>query len=261
MTELFGDQPKETTQPEVKINEDGSVVIGDKFYKDQAALAEAYAHANAHIAQIQSENKAFREKLEGAKSTEEMFAEFDKRLQQPQRQPESNVENTGQEGAKTLSQEEIDALVESKVKAQLEAARGNQEVETRAQKMADNAKKLRNFLIESMGSVEEAQKAWEDYKRSPSYDKELAEQQMFRSPEDLATVILAKAGKPKTVDFSQVPVERRPVTDTPVRTPGWSHYKKLMIEKPSVYWSPSVQQELREATQQWRSAGKNFYEN
>jgi hypothetical protein len=258
MTEMFGDNDQQP-KVEIKVNEDGSFVVGDKFFKDAHALAEAKAHADAHIKQIQNENKVFRDKVDGARSTEELFAEFERKIT-PHRETQVEQQEQHRE-TQAIDQEKLEELINQKVQERIAGIKNDSDIQTKAQALAQNAKKVRETLIRELGSEQEARQAWEAYKASPGFDSALAEQQMFKTPEDLATVVLARVGKPKLVDFSNTKPDLRTEARSPVTQPGWSHYKKLMLETPKEYYSPKVQVELKQATEAWRSAGKDFYSN
>lgn len=265
MTELFN------KDQEVKIEEgeDGSIKIGETHYKDKEAAFKGKAEADKHIAITQAENKELRAELDSVKkeqgtALQSLLEKMDAtQVKDQERVNEYDDLNEGLSQRKEPSQqydpETLRKVVQAEVKETISIH--DQELQVRNIQMVKEANldQIRKDLIEKCGSKEEAKAAWEDYQTSPSFDPEIYEMQVLKTPDAIVDAIAPK----QTVNFGKGNIPTTGFssdTDSKVGPRGRSYWAKLMKEKghhgKGGYYSVELQRQMKD---DYATLGKDKY--
>ena len=222
-----------------------SEYVGDgKKFRDTKELARAKAEADAHIARVEAENQAFRERLQQTKSIEELMTELDERAN---RRPEGNnhvPEPAPAPADNGISADDLDRLLEEKL--------------TKRQK-EDRAKTNETWVMQQLTS-----------KFGQNYGERVraAAAELGLSKEDVTTLAREKPKAfLKLVDDNQPQDQRgnfsppsnrvNTQADGPSGARNYKFYSNIRKTDPKTYQSGRVQQEMhREAIKQ----GAAFYD-
>lgn len=264
MTDLFNgvdtntESKKEVNTPEVNKNEDGSIVIGDKFYKDVDALINSKVASDEHINLIQNENKVHKEEINtlrtDSKSANELGMNLEERIKQLKKssgnddlEPEYDV-NDHKQSPPAFDREAIIKDIKSEL----------QQDQTKQIELMENTRRIERQLVEDYGNEDLARKAFKAYKDSDIYDQDVVDSYTRTKPESLVKLIETVAPV-KVVSFGKTPTIRRSSNTSITNIKGWSHYKKIMIEQPNKYKSVELQRELKDAIGASKAASIDFY--
>lgn len=240
--ELFGGDD-ETIDP----NRDYlSEYVGEgKKFASAKELARAKAESDAHIARIEAENKAYREKMMQSKSVEDLMDQINERLSTNRQDPPNHGgENEPEKTGTSVSPDDLDAMISEKL--------------TQKQK-ADQEKANTNWVMSQL-----QQKYGADYGKRV----QAAAQDLGMTKEDMT---LLAAQKPKA--FMKLVTDSQPTgnqrtfntPDNRVNTQvgntsgvkNYAYYRNLRKSDPKTYQSARIQDEMhREAIKQ----GAAFFE-
>lgn len=238
MADFFG----ETDDNEVDPNKDylAELVGEGKKFKDERELARAKAEADAHIRRIEAENQAFREKLQQAKSVEELMDQL--KIQQPiQRQdpPNHGGENVPGNAGTSVSAEDLDKLITEKLTAK---------------QQADQAKANQNWVLAQL-----QQRFGSEYGKrvqQVAADLGLSKEDMsaLASEKPKAFMKLVDDNQPQQPQRGFSPPDTRVNTQAgnqPSGVRNYAFYQALKKSDPKLYQSARVQTEMhREAIKQ-----------
>ena len=249
MTEqLFND-----VQTEAKIveGEDGSIKIGETFYKDKDAAFKGKAEADKHIAITQAENKELRDRVKTLEDTQstaltKLLERVDEQTTQTKgRQGEEDY--SYQEATTDTAQidpEEVRRLVQEQVKSNLDNYDQTRQVQETAETKASNLVKIRESLVEKCGSSEEAKIAWETYVAKPKFDQEIYEMQILRDPDAIVDAIAPTT--PVSFGQANLPTSAYTGSSEGIRGPKpRSYWGKMMKENSRKYYSVENQRQMK----------------
>ena len=246
----------------IKMNEDGSVQIGETFYKTVDDALQGKLKADEHINIIQVENKELRdkntellEKQGGAMSS--LLERMDERKKRQEEAVHVNDEGYQYEefeqtpakssNPNTLTGGQVEEITQSTVQKMLNDQEQERLVKDIEGKFDDNRQIIRKQLTERLGSEEEASAAWQTYKQSPAFDEEIYKLQVLKRPEELLDRIAPpKQTGQQSTDFRTVSSMPGGTTIAPGQVPASkpqkrSYYSKMMLEKERDYWKPETQ--------------------
>lgn len=249
MTEtLFNDVQTETKIVEA---EDGSIKIGETFYKSKEEAFKGKAEADKHIAITQAENKELRDQVKTLQDSQ--GTALQKLLEKVDEQTKTQSRSQGDEDysyreptTDTVQSdpEEIKRLVQEQVKSNLDVydqARSTQEL---ANKKEENLLKIREALIKKCGSKEGAKAAWEAYVSDPSFDNEIYELEVVKQPDKLVEAI--NPVTPVSFGNTNIPTSQYVGSSSTYAGPKpRSYYAKIMKESPRQYREPDLQRQMK----------------
>ena len=250
MTELFKDQDLEVKVVE---GEDGSIKIGETFYKDKEAAFKGKAEADKHIAITQAENKELRDEVKTLKDTqgtalEKLLERVD--AQQNKQDKDDRGDDYNDPYREKVSdtvqidQTEVKRLVQEQVRDNLSEYDQERQKTEDAARTTRNLNQIREELVKKCGSVEEAKVAWEQYISDSKFNREIYDLQVSQAPEALVEAIVPKAA----VSFGQanLPSSRMPGSDGKTHSPRmWSYWSKMMMENERKYYSVENQRQMK----------------
>lgn len=250
------DQLFSETDVETKIveGEDGSIKIGETFYKDKDAAFKGKAEADKHIAITQAENKELRDELRSLKENQgtalQRLLEKVDSQQTKQGEDYRGDEDDGSYHSEItpdtvqIDPKAIQRLVQEQVKDNLSEYDQQRQEAVEAEKTTRNLAKIKEGLVEKCGSVEEAKIAWEAYTSGPKFDQEIYNMQVTKTPEALVEAIAPQTA----VSFGNTNISSSgiPRSDGTGRGPKpRSYWSELMKKNSRQYYSVENQRQMK----------------
>ncbi len=201
-------------------------LVGDgKKFKDVESLAKGKAASDAHIVNLETQNRELMEELQKRTKAEEQVNRL---------LAESQAKETSGEGrtSPSINKEELAELVRNTVQ------NTNNEAKAEA-----NLQKANDHLVKLYG--EKASEVFKNKARELGLQSDFLEDVARKSPEAFMNILGISAsgtsaptvtkGSVNTESLSHQNEGSAPSTGT------WAHYEKLRRDKPSEYWTPKVQ--------------------
>lgn len=215
---------------------------GRKF-RDTKELARAKAEADAHIARVEAENQAFREKLQQTKSIEELMTELDERAN---RRPEggNHTPEPAPAPAESISADDLDRMLEEKL--------------TKRQK-EDRAKQNETWVMQQL--TNKFGQNYGERVRAVAAELGLSKDDVTNlareKPKAFLKIVDDNQPQGQRGNFSPPNNRVNTQADGPSGAKNYAYYRNLRKEDPKLYQSARVQQEMhREAMKQ----GAAFYD-
>lgn len=197
-----------------------------KKYANAEELAKSRAHADAHIARIEDEQKRLREELATRLSYQDFLDQIKSMPLNSQQTPPAD----DQPGDKSvLKPEEIERLVDQRLQTAEANRTANQNINTVVTK-----------LQEVYGPN------YAQHLKRQAAELGMSEQEVNtlagRNPK--ALLKLLDVGEQKHTNIFQAPPRTQSTTLPSTQKRGDSYYEKIRKEDPNLYWTPQVQNEL-----------------
>lgn len=225
-------------------------LVGEgKKFKDYESLAKGKLESDRHISNLEAELQGIRKELKTRLSIEEALERIEAQRNQDDDSSQPNREGEPPEGSddiKSLSPEEIDKLVESKL---TEAQR-----KTTTQQNVDRVKtELRKRWGKDF-HLKLKDRATNDLKVSEQFLAQMAESH----PDAFLKLVLDTDDTGLNLDLAppRSDVRSGSFGDGAGSRMGWKHFERMRKEDPNRYWSKETQREIHELR---KSMGESFY--
>ena len=250
MTELFKDQDLEVKVVE---GDDGSIKIGETFYKDKEAAFKGKAEADKHIAITHAENKELRDELKTLKENqgtalqkllEKVDAQQNKQDKDDRGDDYNDSYREKVSDTVQIDQTEVKRLVQEQVRDNLSEYDQERHKAEDAERTTRNLNQIREELVKKCGSVEEAKIAWEKHISDSKFNREIYDLQVSQAPEALIKAIVPEA--PVSFGQANLSSSRMPGSDGKTYSPRtWSYWSKMMMENERKYYSVENQRQMK----------------
>lgn len=211
MDNIFDDDNKNKTDddtPKYKINEDGSVEVGGKKYKDVEAVIEGKLHADSHIDKIIKEKReleaSFKEiqnqksMLEALNNKIDSFSKSSSRINDDyddDDEDENYLKGFDKpKQRKSRSRDSGGDVSDNNSIKKIEDLENQLNQMKKEQSLKEAAEKFKDTLIDAYdGDKTKAKEAWNQYKDSEDYDEEDFNNRVVKNPKGLVKYITKTA--------------------------------------------------------------------